>query len=175
MVNVNGKPFVWYLLEQLADKGINRFLLLTGYLGQTIRDYFGSGEKWGWEIDYNHGPAEWDTGRRLWEARDYLENEFLLAYSDNFVQIRLDLLAEVCLAGLTKLFCKLRLRCDEDCTSLFATELGEVHRSTVIHDHRLAVFLEQALTEPAFKFRAVRRRHALSRLLGFFASRVGFA
>ena len=95
MVDVNGKPFLWHLLEQLVEKGINRFVLLTGYLGHTISDYFGNGEKWGWEIVYSHGPAEWDTGRRLWEARVLLDSEFLLAYSDNFVQIRLDLLVEV--------------------------------------------------------------------------------
>lgn len=92
MMDVHGKPFLWHLLEQLADKGIKRFLLLTGYLGQCISNYFGNGEKWGWQIDYSAGPAEWDTGRRLWEARTFLEPEFLLAYSDNFVQIRLDLL-----------------------------------------------------------------------------------
>lgn len=94
MVDVNGKPFLWHLLEQLAEKGINRFLLLTGYLGHTISEYFGNGEKWGWQIVYSNGPAEWDTGRRLWEARELLDSEYLLAYSDNFVQIRLDLLVE---------------------------------------------------------------------------------
>jgi D-glycero-D-manno-heptose 1,7-bisphosphate phosphatase len=95
MMDVNGKPFLWHLLEQLAEKGIKKFLLLTGYLGQSISDYFGTGEKWGWQIDYSPGPVEWDTGRRLWEARSLLEDEFLLAYSDNFVQIRLDLLVEL--------------------------------------------------------------------------------
>jgi D-glycero-D-manno-heptose 1,7-bisphosphate phosphatase len=94
MVDVNGKPFLWHLLEQLAEKGINRFLLLTGYLGQTISEYFGNGGKWGWHIAYSHRPAEWETGRRLWEARELLDSEFLLAYSDNFVQFRLDLLVE---------------------------------------------------------------------------------
>jgi len=94
MVDVNGKPFLWHLLEQLAVKGIKRFLLLTGYLGQTIGEYFGNGETWGWQIAYGHGPSEWDTGRRLWEARELLDSEFLLAYSDNFVQIRLDYLVE---------------------------------------------------------------------------------
>jgi len=94
MVDVNGKPFLWHLLEQLSEKGINRFLLLTGYHGQTISDYFGGGDTWGWQVRYSHGPVEWDTGRRLWEARELLDSEFLLAYSDNFVQIRLDYLVE---------------------------------------------------------------------------------
>lgn len=95
MVDVNGKPFLWYLLDQLGKKTINRFLLLTGYLGNTVQSYFGDGRRWGWQIEYHHGPAQWDTGRRIWEAREFLEKEFLLAYSDNFVQIRLNLLNEI--------------------------------------------------------------------------------
>jgi D-glycero-D-manno-heptose 1,7-bisphosphate phosphatase len=90
MAEVNGRPFLWHLLNQLAEKATPRFLLLTGYFGQKVRDYFGDGSKWGWTIQYNQGPVEWDTGRRLWEARDLLEEDFLLAYSDNFVQLRPD-------------------------------------------------------------------------------------
>jgi len=90
MVPVNGRPFLEHLLEQLAAHGIRRFLLLTGYLGWQIRDYFEDGSSRGWEIDYSHGPIEWDTGRRLWEAREQMEPRFLLLYSDNFVQFPMD-------------------------------------------------------------------------------------
>ena len=89
MVPINGKPFLEYLLQQLSDQGLKRFLLLTGYLGETSRKYFGDGGGWGWIIEYSHGPAEWETGRRLWEARGQLDAQFLLLYSDNFVQFRL--------------------------------------------------------------------------------------
>ena len=95
MVPVNGKPYLHHLLQQLAEQGITRFLLLTGYRGQAISDYFGAGSQWGWSIDYSDGPAEWDTGRRIWEARLRLETRFVLLYSDNFVQFKLKkLLAE---------------------------------------------------------------------------------
>ena len=39
MIMCNGKPFLWYLLKQLHDQGIKRFLLLTGYLSEKIVDY----------------------------------------------------------------------------------------------------------------------------------------
>jgi len=90
MIPCNGKPFLEYLLEQLAEKGIRRFLLLTGYLGEQIQQYFGNGKQQGWEIDYSHGPAEWDTGRRLWEAQDQMDARYLLLYSDNFVPFPLE-------------------------------------------------------------------------------------
>ena len=36
------------------------------------------------------GPTEWDTGRRIWEARSQYDAHFLLLYSDNFVQFSLE-------------------------------------------------------------------------------------
>lgn len=89
MASVVGKPFLEHLLLQLQEQGINSFVLLTGYLGTIIQEYFGNGSKWGWVIEYSHGPREWDTGRRLWEAKSMLNNKFLLLYSDNFVQFNL--------------------------------------------------------------------------------------
>ncbi len=95
MAPVLDKPFLEYLLVQLEEQGIKRFVLLTGYLGEVIQEYFGDGSKWGWAIEYSHGPDEWDTGRRLWEARSKLDEEFLLLYSDNFVQFNLKKLMDL--------------------------------------------------------------------------------
>lgn len=85
MIPVNGRPFLEYLVEQLREQGITHIELLTGYRGQQIEDYFGDGQRFGVTIGYARGPVEWDTGRRLWEARGQLQPQFLLLYSDNFV------------------------------------------------------------------------------------------
>jgi len=95
MVNCNGKPFLWYLLHQLEEQGIKRFLLLTGYLAEKIEDYFGDGRLWGWQIQYSQGPVEWDTGKRLWEAKEKIAERFLLLYSDNFVPFPMDRVLEL--------------------------------------------------------------------------------
>ena len=89
LVSVNGRPFLEHLIEQIRAQGIRRILLLTGYRGEMIREYFGTGETLGVEICYSLGPAEWDTGRRIWEARGQFDPQFLLLYSDNFVQFNL--------------------------------------------------------------------------------------
>ena len=104
MVEINKIPFLWYLLNKVSDNGINRFLLLTGYLGSTIQEYFGDGNNFNWSIDYSHGPINWDTGRRLWEARDKLEENFLLCYSDNFVQIKIDKIYEKWIQDTSKIW-----------------------------------------------------------------------
>lgn len=90
MVPCNGKPFLWHLLKQLNEKKIKRFVLLTGYFANMIESYFGNGSKWGWRIDYSEGPVEWDTGKRIWEAKELIDDRFLLLYSDNFVSFPLD-------------------------------------------------------------------------------------
>jgi len=90
MIECNEKPFLWHLLTQLHDQGIKRFVLLTGYLTENIEDYFKDGSSFGWKISYSKGPVEWQTGRRLWEAKDKIDETFLLLYSDNFVSFSLD-------------------------------------------------------------------------------------
>ena len=95
MAPILDKPFLEYLLQQLSDQGIKRFVLLVGYLSEIIQEHFGDGDEWGWEIQYSVGPIEWDTGRRLWEAYSVLDSNFLLLYSDNFCQFNLDKLMEL--------------------------------------------------------------------------------
>ena len=86
---LNGKPFIFYILQQLKSQDIKKVLLLTGYLGDLIKKKVGDGRKFGLEINYSKGPVHWDTGRRLWEAKKLLNKEFLLLYSDNFSSFNL--------------------------------------------------------------------------------------
>jgi histidinol-phosphate phosphatase family protein len=87
---LNGKPFIDYLLKQLKSQGIKQVLLLTGYLGNLLKKKIGNGNKYGLKITYSDGPINWDTGRRIWEAKKLLQKEFLLLYSDNFTTFNLD-------------------------------------------------------------------------------------
>jgi histidinol-phosphate phosphatase family protein len=89
MIPIHGRPFLEFLVEQLHDQGIKRIVLLTGYRGEQIRSHFRDGRDFGVDISYSAGPAEWETGRRVWEARDTLDVQFLLLYSDNFIPFSL--------------------------------------------------------------------------------------
>ena len=89
MVMVNGVPFLEHLISQLKENGISDFVLMTGYLGDQIQEYFGNGDAIGVNIQYSQGPVEWKTGRRLHEAKNLLKEHFMLLYSDNFVQFNL--------------------------------------------------------------------------------------
>lgn len=90
MVEVNGRPFLSYLLEQLRDQGIEQVLLLLGYLPETIQDYYGDGADLGVKIDYSVSPVEDETGRRLKRVSRVLDRHFLLLYCDNYWPFNLE-------------------------------------------------------------------------------------
>src|SRR5262245_48052901 len=95
MIAVNGRPFLEYLVGQLRDQGIGRIVLLTGYRAAQIESHFGDGRRFGVAITYAQGAVEWETGRRIWEARAHLDQSFLLLYCDNFIPFRLQSLLDL--------------------------------------------------------------------------------
>jgi D-glycero-D-manno-heptose 1,7-bisphosphate phosphatase len=90
MIAFHGRPFLEYLVEQLRDAGIERILMLLGYLPGVIQDHFGDGAAWGVSISYAVTPPEVQTGTRVREALDAIDPEFLLLYCDNYWPIQLD-------------------------------------------------------------------------------------
>lgn len=84
MIEFHGKPFLGYLLELLREQGLERVLLLLGYLPQPIQAYCGDGGRWGLAIDSVVSAVEDDTGRRLKLAAPRLDSTFLLMYCDNY-------------------------------------------------------------------------------------------
>jgi len=89
MANVNGKPFLFHLIQQCKNNGIKKILLLCGYKSEVIQKYFGSGKKIGITIQYHINPPEIETYKRIYEARNFLEKDFLLLYSDNYCSLNL--------------------------------------------------------------------------------------
>ena len=91
MIECHGRPFLYYILHQLSQQGIQRFLLLTGYLSDQIKSYFGDGSQFGWSISYSYLPVSASTADRLRFAQALIDKRFLLLYSDNFLLYNLSL------------------------------------------------------------------------------------
>ena len=85
MVDINGKPFLFYLIDYLKSFNINNFLLLTGYKNHFINDYFGDGSKFDINIAYSYNSTSTNTGKRIYLAKKKIHNNFMLLYSDNFI------------------------------------------------------------------------------------------
>lgn len=90
MLPFHGKPFLEYVLEMLRDQGIERVLLLLGYLPQAFIDHFGDGSRLGMRIDYSVTDPDDLTSYRVQVAADAIDDCFLLMYCDNYWPMRLD-------------------------------------------------------------------------------------
>jgi len=90
MIEINGKVFLEYLIEQLKEQGFTKVLLLLGYLPEIIQDYFQDGEKWGIQIEYFITPVECETGYRIQQAKTKLDPYFLLMYCDNYWPLNIE-------------------------------------------------------------------------------------
>lgn len=84
MLPVNGKPFIAYLLEQIKQFGIDRVLILLGYMPDSVVSYIGDGKQFGLEVRYSVTDAEDETQKRIYSAKNMIDGDFLLLYCDNY-------------------------------------------------------------------------------------------
>jgi D-glycero-D-manno-heptose 1,7-bisphosphate phosphatase len=94
LIRINGVPFLEYLLTLLKENGIKEVVILIGYLGEMVEDYFGDGRKFGLSLKYLYAPVEYESGSRLIKAMHLLDERFLLLYCDNYWPLNLKLLTE---------------------------------------------------------------------------------
>lgn len=90
MIKIQGKPFLEYIIKLLKNNGVERVLILTGYLYEQIEDYFKNGKEFGLSISYLYSPVEDETGTRIRKAKELIDDTFLLLYGDNYWPLRLD-------------------------------------------------------------------------------------
>lgn len=87
MVPVRGVPYLEHQLRRLAQQGITNIVMLTGYLGDQIEDYFGEGHRLGLNIQYSRELQPIGTGGALRDARRLLDDIFLIIYGDSYLPI----------------------------------------------------------------------------------------
>lgn len=95
MVPVNGKPFIEYLINDLKKNGIKKIVFLLGYLPDRLVNYFGDGCNFGLEIKYSIGGLEDETGTRIKNAAEFLDDKFLLLYGDNYWPMNLKKMSDL--------------------------------------------------------------------------------
>ena len=79
MVSIAGKPLLESQIENLRECGVKHIILVVGYLGNVIKDYFQDGERFGVEISYYVEETPLGTAGALRELYDRLEDQFFLA------------------------------------------------------------------------------------------------
>jgi bifunctional UDP-N-acetylglucosamine pyrophosphorylase/glucosamine-1-phosphate N-acetyltransferase len=82
LVRVGGKPILEHCLEALKSSGIREAVIVTHYMGDAIRQYFGDGRKFGFKLEYVEQPAVLGTGNAASVAEPYVNGDFVLVYGD---------------------------------------------------------------------------------------------
>lgn len=86
LIDVIGKPFIDHQLNLLKENHVQNVILCIGKYGEQIRDYVGTGEKWGVSVKYSDdGKLLLGTGGALLHAYDILPHEFILINGDSYL------------------------------------------------------------------------------------------
>ncbi len=86
LLPVAGKPFLAWQFEIIARCQFTRVLLLTGYLGDQLRDFAGDGSAFGLDVQYvDDGPELLGTAGALRHALSELDETFLVTYGDSYL------------------------------------------------------------------------------------------
>src|SRR5437763_12992652 len=86
MIKVRGKPILLHIVEGLQRTGIKDFLIIIGYHGEMVREYFGDGTCFGLRISYATQTVQDGTGRVVELAREFVgADPFILHYGDILV------------------------------------------------------------------------------------------
>ncbi len=90
LIEVGGKPILWHIMNQYSKHGHNDFILLLGFKGEMIRDYFSKKENIApeWNITFLDTGLESRKGDRIRMAKDSIKGDkFLLAYGDDLCDV----------------------------------------------------------------------------------------
>lgn len=112
MVEIGGLPIIWHIMKTYSNHGINDFVVLLGYKGHMIKEYFLnyylhtsnvtldvqagktkvlSSKSENWRVTFLDTGLETETGGRLLKAKETLGDEtFCLTYGDGLSDIDLE-------------------------------------------------------------------------------------
>jgi len=101
MALVAGRPFLTHLLDQLAESGIRRAVLCTGYMAEKIREELGN-EYRGIELAYSTEETQLGTGGALRNAAGFLSgNKLLVLNGDSYCRCNIsDFIASHAASGV---------------------------------------------------------------------------
>ena len=95
MVQIDGRPLLEHQIDNLKECGITDIILVTGYLGDIIEDYFQNGQgvspstgrPFGVNINYYSEETPLGTAGALGRIKDRLQENFILLFGDLFTSI----------------------------------------------------------------------------------------
>jgi glucose-1-phosphate cytidylyltransferase len=92
LVKIGEKPILWHIMKHYSAFGYNEFVILLGYKGDMIKNYFlNQSDSFNWNITFLDTGLNTDTGGRIKRAEKIINNKpFLLSYGDGLANIDLN-------------------------------------------------------------------------------------
>lgn len=112
MVEIGGKPILWHIMKIYSHYGFNEFIILCGYKGYVIKEYFANyfrhmsdmtidmsnntikhhaNHAEPWKVTLIDTGIETMTGSRIKKVQNYIGNEtFMLTYGDGVSDININ-------------------------------------------------------------------------------------
>jgi len=110
LVEASGQPLIWHIMQNYARHGITDFIILAGYKGQQIREYFAN--YWlhqaditfdlatperqihkvrslPWKVSVLDTGIDTNTGGRIARLKELLQEDFLLTYGDGVSNVNI--------------------------------------------------------------------------------------
>lgn len=92
MAPIGNRPFLAYLLENLAKNGVTRVILSVGYMSEKIFEYFGD-SYYGMSIAYSVEKELLGTGGAIKLALDLIKGDYAFIFNgDTYLNINLQLI-----------------------------------------------------------------------------------
>ncbi len=82
LLPVAGRPFLEHTVLALKEAGVGSIIILTGYLGLSIKEHFGNGSRFGLDISYIVQPKQLGTANAVGMVRDLMDGPFLCVNGD---------------------------------------------------------------------------------------------
>lgn len=82
MIPIMNKPILEYEIECVKRQGYTDIILVIGYLGHVVQEYFGDGSRFGVSIEYIVEETPLGTAGALYFLKDKIQDDFLLLNGD---------------------------------------------------------------------------------------------
>ncbi|MCE5315547.1 MAG: NDP-sugar synthase [Armatimonadota bacterium] len=88
MVPIVNKPVMEHIVELLARNGFKEIMVNLHYLGDQIKDYFGTGKNWGVKIHYSPEDQLWGDAGSVKRCESFFDEEtFVVVGGDDLADI----------------------------------------------------------------------------------------
>ncbi|MBW3622064.1 MAG: NDP-sugar synthase [Armatimonadetes bacterium] len=94
MVPLVNKPVIEHIVELLKKHGINEIMMNLYHLGDSIRNHFGDGSKWGVKIYYSQEAELMGTAGGVKRVETFFDDTFIVIGGDDLADFDLTALVE---------------------------------------------------------------------------------